>query len=77
MATHRQAWTLSEITKLIENYDKPIQILAEMFPRHSKPSIERKMTRLRKEGKIGNKSEETVKQAYQLRHRTEDNKKLK
>jgi hypothetical protein len=68
MAPRRQAWTLAETQQLIKNYDLPIQTLAEMFPRHSKPSIERKMTRLRKEGKIGMKSEETVKTAYQLRH---------
>ena len=68
MAAKRQAWTLSEVTKLIENYDKPIQELIKLFPKHSKPSIERKMTRLRAEGKIGTKSKETVKKAYQLRH---------
>jgi hypothetical protein len=67
MAPRRQAWTLAETKKLIENFDSPIQTLAEMFPRHSKPSIERKMTRLRQAGKIGNKSEETVKEAYKLR----------
>jgi hypothetical protein len=68
MAPRRQAWTLSETKKLIENYDKPIQELVLMFPRHPKPSIERKMTRLRQEKKIGTKSVETVKKAYQLRH---------
>lgn len=68
MATSRMSWTLSEINKLIENYDQPIQVLEEMFPRHPKASIERKMTRLRKEGKIGMKSEDTVKQAYKMRH---------
>jgi hypothetical protein len=62
------SWTLSEITKLIENFDEPIQVLEEYFPRHPKASIERKMTRLRKEGKIGMKSEDTVKQAYKMRH---------
>ena len=68
MAPHRMAWTYNEIQKLIENFDKPIQVLEEMFPRHPKASIERKMTRLRKEGKIGMKSDETVKQAYKMRH---------
>jgi hypothetical protein len=68
MASHRMAWTLSETKQLIENFDEPIQVLAELFPRHPKASIERKMTRLRKEGKIGNKSEETIKQAYKMRH---------
>ena len=72
MAAHRMAWTLFETKQLIENFDKPIQMLAEMFPRHSKASIERKMTRLRKEGKIGMKSEETVKQAYKMRHTKEN-----
>ena len=70
MAPKRQAWTLSEVKKLIENYDRPIQELVDMFPKHSKPSIERKMTRLRQDGKIGNKSKETVKKAYALRHET-------
>ena len=67
MSTHRMAWTLSETRQLIENYDQPIQILENLFPRHPKASIERKMTRLRKEGKIGMKSADTVKQAYRLR----------
>lgn len=68
MASRRQTWTLSEVRELIENYDKPIQELEKMFPKHPKASIERKMTRLRADGKIGNKSPETVKKAYQLRH---------
>jgi hypothetical protein len=68
MAPHRQSWTLSETQKLIENYDKPIQELDILFPKHSKASIERKMTRLRQDRKIGTKSQETVKKAYQLRH---------
>jgi hypothetical protein len=68
MAAKRAAWTLTETLKLIENYDKPIQILDEMFPRHSKPSIDRKMNRLRKDGKIGVKSEETIQESYRLRH---------
>jgi hypothetical protein len=68
MTPRRKAWTLSETQKLIENYDKPIQELDLMFPKHSKASIERKMTRLRQERKIGTKSPETVKKAYQLRH---------
>jgi hypothetical protein len=68
MAAHRMAWTLAETKKLIENFDQPIQILEELFPRHPKTSIERKMTRLRKEGKIGMKSEDTIKQAYKMRH---------
>jgi hypothetical protein len=68
MATHRMTWTLSETRQLIENYDNPMQILEGMFPRHPKASIERKLTRLRKEGKIGMKSEETVKQAYRMRN---------
>ena len=67
MASHRMAWTLSETNLLIENFDKPIQILEELFPRHPKTSIERKMTRLRREGKIGMKSADTIKQAYRLR----------
>ena len=70
MASKRQAWTLSEVQRLISNFDKPIQELVEMFPKHSKPSIERKMTRLRADGKIGNKSKETVKKAYAMRHET-------
>jgi hypothetical protein len=73
MAPRRQAWTLSETQKLIENYDSPIQELVKLFPKHSKPSIERKMTRLRQEDKIGNKSRETVKKAYQLRHGNKEN----
>jgi hypothetical protein len=68
MAARRQAWTMFEIKQLIENFDKPIQELELMFPSHPKASIERKMTRLRAEGKIGFKSDSTVKKAYKLRH---------
>jgi len=67
MAPRRQSWTLLETKKLIENYDKPIQELLEMFPRHPQASIERKMTRLRQAGKIGMKSDETRQKAYKLR----------
>lgn len=73
MAPRRQAWTLSETQKLIEHFDSPIQELIGLFPKHSKPSIERKMTRLRQDKKIGNKSKETVKKAYQLRHENKEN----
>jgi hypothetical protein len=69
MASRRQAWTLSETTLLIKNYDKPVQELLEMFPRHSQSSIDRKLSRLREERKIGFKSEETKKKAYELRSR--------
>ena len=67
-ARFRNSWTFSEIKDLIKNYDNPIQYLKKMFPRHSEESIKRKINRLRKEGKIGYKSEETVKEAYRLRH---------
>lgn len=67
MSARRQAWTLSETTLLIKNYDKPIQELQEMFPRHSQLSIDRKLSRLRAERKIGFKSDETKQKAYQLR----------
>lgn len=63
----RQAWTYGETQQLIENYDKPIQELADMFPRHPKTSINRKLARLRKEGKIGYKSETTIQEAYRKR----------
>lgn len=69
MAPCRMAWTGTEVKKLIENYDRPIGELTEMFPRHSKTSIQRKMTRLRKEGKIGYKSTETITKAYKSRHK--------
>lgn len=67
MAPRRQAWTLGETTLLIKNYDRPIQELLEMFPRHSQSSIDRKLSRLREDRKIGFKSEETKLKAYQLR----------
>jgi hypothetical protein len=68
MVSRRNAWTLSEVELLIEKYDLPIQDLVKLFPRHSQSSIERKMTRLRKEGRIGLKSKETIKAAYRKRH---------
>jgi hypothetical protein len=68
MAARRHPWTLTETKSLIENYDKPIQELVELFPKHSSASINRKINRLRKEGKIGYKSDQTVKDAYKKRH---------
>jgi hypothetical protein len=68
MSYSRKSWSYSETELLIESYDQPIQDLIKLFPRHSQASIERKMTRLRQEGKIGMKSKDTIKEAYQKRH---------
>jgi hypothetical protein len=51
MASTRKSWSYSETQLLIESYDQPIQDLIKLFPRHSQASIERKMTRLRQEGR--------------------------
>lgn len=64
----RRSWTYTETQLLIESYDQPIQDLLVLFPRHSQLSIERKMTRLRHEGKIGVKSKDTIAEAYRKRH---------
>ena len=68
----RNSWTYTEIERLIENYDTPIQELVKMFPRHSQSSVNRKILRLRKEGRVGDKSPETIKEAYRLRHNKDD-----
>jgi hypothetical protein len=68
MSKHRNRWVYTEVEKLVKNYDEPIQVLEEMFPRHSKASIQRKINDLRKMGRIKYKSKETVKKAYKLRH---------
>jgi len=73
MASRRLAWTLHETRELISNFDRPIQELIELFPRHSQTSIERKIARLREDRKIGHKSEETKQKAYRLRHKSEPN----
>lgn len=64
----RKAWLPSEVRLLIDNYDKPIQELVDMFSnRHSQSSINRKIMRLRSEGKIGARSPETVAESYRIR----------
>lgn len=68
MAARRHPWTLTETKLLIEHFDKPPKELEGMFPKHSINSINRKINRLRKQGKIGYKSSETIKQAYRQRH---------
>ena len=69
MSFRRLAWTLMEVKMLINSFDSPIQVLVDLFPRHTQASIERKIARLRKEGKIGMKSAETKQLAYDMRHR--------
>ena len=72
MAPRRQTWTLSETRELIANFDRPIQDLVKLFPRHPQASINRKISRLRADGKIGHKSDDTKKLAYKLRGSKEE-----
>jgi len=64
----RNSWTCSEIEKLIEEYNAPIQELEKMFPRHNKESLRRKINDLRKLGKIGMKTSDVIEESYRLRH---------
>lgn len=61
-------WTRAEIQTLIDNYsNKTTQELEELFPRHTRKSIERQIEKLRKEGKIGYRNRRTRKRAYRQR----------
>jgi hypothetical protein len=65
----RKNWTHSDEKQLINNYDKcTIKELEAMFPDRSRESINNKIKRLKKAGKIaGGKTEDTIKRAYDQR----------
>lgn len=66
----RHGWTRSEEQFLIDNYESmTTEELAAALDRRTKKSINRKIEKLRLEGRIGHRSRETVKRAYYQRTR--------
>jgi len=61
-----KAWGYSEERALIENYnDKTIKELEEMFPNRSRESINNKIKRLKRSGKITEGKElDAIRRAY-------------
>jgi len=63
-------WKRSEEEFLINNYaTMTTEELHNAFPTRSKKSINRKLEKLRDEGKIGHRSKDTIKRAYYQRGR--------
>jgi hypothetical protein len=64
----RISWKRSEIDFLIENYEHmTTEELYDALDNRSKKSINRKLEKLREEGKIGHRSKETIRRAYDQR----------
>jgi hypothetical protein len=65
----RKEWSHSDEKKLMDNYDKcTIKELEIMFPGRSRESINNKIKRLKRAGRLaGGKTEETIKRAYEQR----------
>lgn len=62
-------WTASEEKILIANFDKTNEELSKLLKGRSKKAITRKLEKLKEEGKIGERSRQTIKRAYKQRHR--------
>jgi len=64
-------WGYSEEKALINNYNNlTIKELEQMFPNRSRESINNKIKRLKREGKIAEgKDENTIKRSYEQRER--------
>lgn len=65
----KTTWTMSEERILIDNFDKTNEELSKLLNGRSKKAITRKLEKLREEGKIGDRSRQTIKRAYKQRHR--------
>jgi len=65
----KNKWGNTDTKKLMDNYNtKTIQELMVMFPNRSQESINNKIKRLKKAGKIkGGKKDDTVQRAYDQR----------
>lgn len=64
----RISWKRSEIEIIINNYaDSTTKELASMLPGRSEKAINRKIEKLRDEGRIGHRTNDTVKRAYYQR----------
>ena len=67
----RHDWKRSEEEFLIENYESmTTEELCLALPNRNKKSINRKIEKLREEGKVGLRNRETVKRAYYQRTRS-------
>jgi hypothetical protein len=62
-------WLNTEVQLLIDNFDKTTEELSDMLGGRSKKAIARKIEKLREEGKIGERSKNTIKRAYKQRKR--------
>ena len=63
-----KTWLFSEEKILIENYaSKTIKELLELFPGRNEEAINSKIKRLKVEGKIDKKDDETIKRSYEQR----------
>jgi hypothetical protein len=62
-------WTASEEKIIIENFDKTNEELGKLLKGRSKKAITRKLEKLKEEGKIGDRSKQTIKRAYKQRRR--------
>ena len=66
----RISWKRSEIEFLVENYETmTTEELCRELGGRSKKSINRKLEKLRDEGRIGHRNRETIKRAYYQRGR--------
>jgi len=71
----RHDWKRSEEEFLIENYESmTTEELCLALPNRNKKSINRKIEKLREEGKVGLRNRETVKRAYYQRTRSTTSK---
>ena len=69
----RIGWKRSEVEFLVENFDKmTTDELHNHLAGRSKKSINRKLEVLRDEGRIGHRTQETVRRAYYQRGRGPD-----
>ena len=63
--SHKVVWKRSEIEIIINNYaDCTTKELVDMLPGRSEKAINRKIEKLRDDGKIGHRTDETVKRSY-------------
>src|SRR6188508_3755159 len=74
----RRTFSIIEEELILENYDKTVEELAVLLEkkgyRRSRKSINRKIEKMREEGLLGLRSEDTVQRAYKQRKNRKDEK---
>ena len=71
LITRRRGWKRSEEEFLIENYEKmTTEELSQSLSDRTKKSINRKLEKLRDEGRIGHRTDDTIRRAYYQRSRS-------